>query len=42
MTAEAAFTVAMVAGYLALVVALAWADPHCKDCPQRHRKGEKK
>lgn len=32
MTADAAFTIAMAAGWIALVVAFAWPTPHCKCC----------
>jgi hypothetical protein len=32
MSADTAFTVAMAAGWIALVVAFAWPTPHCKCC----------
>lgn len=38
MTADAAVTVALAAGWIALVVAFAWPDPHCPDCPNKKRR----
>lgn len=32
MSADAAFTIALAAGWIALVVAFAWPTPHCKCC----------
>jgi hypothetical protein len=32
MSPDAAFTIAMAAGWIALVVAFAWPTPHCKCC----------
>jgi len=32
MSADTAFTVAMAAGWIALVVAFAWPTPHCRCC----------
>lgn len=32
MSADAAFTIAMAAGWVALVVAFAWPTPHCTCC----------
>ena len=42
MSPDAAFTIAMAAGWIALVVAFAWPTPHCKCChvgadERRHR-----
>ncbi len=40
MTADAAFTVAVAAGWIALVVAFAWPTPHCRCCPERQKEPE--
>jgi len=32
MSADAAFTIAMASGWIALVVAFAWPTPHCRCC----------
>jgi hypothetical protein len=46
MTPDAAFTIAMAAGWIALVVAFAWPTPHCKCCSvaaeeERRRSGQR-
>ncbi len=35
MSSDLAFSVGLLAGWLALVVWLTWPDPHCKCCPER-------
>lgn len=46
-TPDAAFTIAMAAGWIALVVAFAWPTPHCKCCAvgtaeeERRRTGQR-
>jgi len=37
MSSDLAFSVGLLAGWLALVVWLTWPDPHCKCCPERQR-----
>jgi hypothetical protein len=37
MSSDLAFSVGLLAGWLALVVWLTWPDPHCKCCPERER-----
>jgi len=37
MSSDLAFSVGLLAGWLALVVWLVWPDPHCKCCSQRER-----
>jgi hypothetical protein len=34
MSADTAFTIALAAGWIALVVAFTWPTPHCKCCPR--------
>src|SRR5438093_3285121 len=34
MSSDLAFSVGLLAGWLALVVWLTWPDPHCKCCPR--------
>ena len=36
-SSDLAFSVGLLAGWLALVVWLTWPDPHCKCCPERER-----
>lgn len=41
LSSEVAFLIALVSGYLALLVMFVWTnDPHCFDCPTRNRKEE--
>jgi len=35
MSSDLAFSIGLLAGWLALVVWLTWPDPHCKCCPER-------
>ncbi|MDE3113760.1 MAG: hypothetical protein KGN00_12610 [Chloroflexota bacterium] len=46
MSADVAFTIAMAAGWIALVVAFAWPTPHCKCCQvgeeERRRRAEQR
>ena len=37
MSSDLAFSVGLLAGWLALVVWLTWPDPHCKCCPERQQ-----
>jgi hypothetical protein len=37
MSSDLAFSVGLLAGWLALVVWLTWPDPHCKCCPEGRR-----
>ena len=37
MTNEMAWSIALVAGWLAVVVALVWEAPHCQCCVKRQR-----
>ena len=37
MSSDLAFSVGLLAGWLALVVWLTWPDPHCKCCPEGQR-----
>lgn len=40
MTPDLAFTIALGAGWTALVVAFAWPTPHCRCCSDRRSEGE--
>jgi len=40
MTPDIAFTIALGAGWMALVVAFAWPTPHCRCCAERVKESE--
>jgi hypothetical protein len=42
MSSDLAFSVGLLAGWLALVVWLVWPDPHCKCCPERAKQAQAK